>query len=48
MHKTPEMQKPLYSIKQAGSPVPTVPELYAWHLNQVQKFTKAVEERPDY
>ena len=23
--KTPEMQKPLYSIKQTGSPVPTVP-----------------------
>ena len=26
--KTPEMWKPLYSVKWTGSPVPTVPELY--------------------
>ena len=29
--KTPDMWKPLYSVKQTGSPVPTVLELYKIH-----------------
>ena len=27
-NQNPEMRKPPYSVKQTGSPVPTVPELY--------------------
>lgn len=31
--KTSEMWKPLHSVKQTGFSVPTVPELYKWHLS---------------
>ena len=43
--KTPEMQKPPYSVEQTVSPVPTVPELYKIHSiiqTLIHRFWKIV------